>query len=401
MTWFVKAAVIHHTLNTLGGETTVAIDAIESLHELGYEVDLITVQPPDLERVAKAYGKDLQIKHMISLLPFKANYFGMYQKLMTVLLSSRIHGADIVLNTHGDLLPYHIEGSRQISYVHFPAFLLTSSEEFRNWKYENSLFWRAYFKPYQSISSFLAKRAARNNNNLGLVLVNSAFSKNAIKKVFPDIDVRVLYPPVDTDRFSNACDSDIADGSQVLTVSRFSPEKQIENAIKVALLLPDTRFEIAGALMRANTSYFKSLQNMIERHGLGNRVRLKPNATNEELLDSMSKSSVYLHTMAGEHFGMSIVEAMSAGLVPVVPSYGGCSEIVPAEYQYGTVREAADRIARIIDSGDHSKTARRRMRNMAMRFSSKEFKKEIKKYIEQVKSVPIEAGKRSQPAEAA
>lgn len=85
-----KAAVINHTLNTLGGETTVATDAIESLHELGYDVDLVTVQPPDLERVAKAYGKDLPVKHTISFLSFKANYFGICQKLITVLPSSRI-----------------------------------------------------------------------------------------------------------------------------------------------------------------------------------------------------------------------------------------------------------------------------------------------------------------------
>jgi hypothetical protein len=49
----VKAVVIHHTLNSPGGESTVAIETIESLYELGYDIELITVQKPNLEYLAK------------------------------------------------------------------------------------------------------------------------------------------------------------------------------------------------------------------------------------------------------------------------------------------------------------------------------------------------------------
>src|SRR3712207_8316417 len=56
-----KAVVIHHTLNSLGGETTVAIETIESLYELGYEVDLVTVQPPDLDTLVRSYGKKIHV----------------------------------------------------------------------------------------------------------------------------------------------------------------------------------------------------------------------------------------------------------------------------------------------------------------------------------------------------
>ncbi len=43
----------------------------------------------------------------------------------------------------------------------------------------------------------------------------------------------------------------------------------------------------------------------------------------------MRKSKVYFHPMVGEHFGISIVEAMAAGLVPVVSDVGGPTEFVP------------------------------------------------------------------------
>jgi glycosyltransferase involved in cell wall biosynthesis len=157
-----------------------------------------------------------------------------------------------------------------------------------------------------------------------LVLTNSAFSREAIREAFADVHAYVLYPPVDTERFSHAYSQTInAREAKVLVVARFSPEKQIENAIKVAHLLGGSiiKFHIVGSLAPANRPYFKMLQNLIERYGLTQTtVTLTPNASNEELIDAMSKSVIYFHTMIGEHFGVSIVEAMAAGLVPIVPA---------------------------------------------------------------------------------
>jgi hypothetical protein len=121
-----KAVVIHHTLNTLGGETTVAIETIESLYELGYEVELVTVQPPDLDSINRAYGKKIHIGRIKSLLPFKLNYFGIYQRLLTMLSSIDLKDSEVVINTHGDALPYRISGATPyLLYLHFPTFLMS------------------------------------------------------------------------------------------------------------------------------------------------------------------------------------------------------------------------------------------------------------------------------------
>jgi glycosyltransferase involved in cell wall biosynthesis len=111
---------------------------------------------------------------------------------------------------------------------------------------------------------------------------------------------------------------------------------------------------------------------------------LTPNASNEELVDAMSKSMIYFHTMIGEHFGVSIVEAMAAGLVPIVPAYGGCSEIVPSEYQYHTLQQAADYIAKNAKIADDKK--RTQMHGIARQFSADNFRKAMKQYIEQARS---------------
>jgi alpha-1,2-mannosyltransferase len=379
-----KAVVIHHTLNTLGGETTVAIETIESLYELGYDVELVTIQPPDLDSISRAYGKKIRIGRVKTLLPFKLNYFGIYQRLLTMLSSIDLKDSEVVINTHGDALPYRISGATPyLLYLHFPTFLMSSTRSYASNKYRKSLFWRAYFKPYALITQFLATRAITRSS---LILTNSAFSRQAIREGFANVQSYVLYPPVDTERFSHAYSQPLnAREMKVLVVARFSPEKQIENAITVAhLLRPNIKFQIVGSLTPANRPYFKMLQNMIETFGLTQTVTLTPNASNEELIDAMSKSMIYFHTMIGEHFGVSIVEAMAAGLVPIVPAYGGCSEIVPSEYQYHTLEEAANRIANNAKIADDKK--RIQMHDIARQFSPDNFRKAMKQYIEQAKS---------------
>jgi glycosyltransferase involved in cell wall biosynthesis len=109
-------------------------------------------------------------------------------------------------------------------------------------------------------------------------------------------------------------------------------------------------------------------------------IKLMPNASKDEMINAMSNSMIYLHTMKGEHFGISIVEAMGAGLIPVVPSLGGCSEIVPPEYHYNTIWEAAACISKNIAEYDYKKS--QFLVNIAKQFSPENFRHSIKSHIE-------------------
>lgn len=373
-----KAVVIHHNLNIPGGEATVVIETIRSLYELGYDIELITVQKPDLESIAKTYGKRLVIRKIKHLFPLKIKYFGIYQRLLTIISSLSLSDSDIVINTNGNILPYRIPNDiPYILYFHFPILRIASTDYYNNNKYQKSLFWKIYFRPYQIIANALTKSALARS---AIILTNSGFSRDAIRKAYPTVDPYVLYPPVDIERFSSAYRSN-SRRNKVLVISRFSPEKQIEKAIKVAQLVDRIEFEIVGSLVPANRPYFNFLQKMIQGYALEDKIRLSPNATNEELINAMSTSTVYLHTMQGEHFGVSIVEAMAAGLVPIVPSYGGCSEIVPPEYLYSTLEEAAKCICKNIYVYDKEKSEH--VYDIAKQFSSSKFRERMQHYIEQ------------------
>lgn len=385
ITCTVKAVVIHHTLNAPGGESTVAIETMESLYELGYDIELITVQKPNLEYLAKIYGKRIHIRKIKSLIPFKMNYFSLYQRLLMIIPRLGLRDSDIIINTHGSVIPYRIPNDIScISYLHFPISVLNSSDsDHGSKKYQKSFLWNAYFKPYAVMANELMKRALFRSN---IILVNSKFTKNVLKKVYPQIDSHVLYPPVDIERFSSAYRSN-SRKRQVLVISRFSAEKQIEKAIIIAQLVQDVKFKVIGSVTPANRPYFNLLQKKIKDYGLENRISLAPNATNEEMINAMSESMIYLHTMHGEHFGISIVEAMAAGLVPIIPSYGGCSEIVPSEYQYSTLEEAAKCISKNID--EYNEEKRTMVHGISRQFSSSLFRKSIQQYIKKARDIQL------------
>lgn len=368
-----KAAIIHHNINSRGGGERVAIHTIELLNDMGFDIELVTSQKPDLNAIYKAYGRKIKINKIVSLFPFKFGYFGIYQRLLTIIPAIRVRNVDILINTHGDVLPYYLPtGAPYIAYVHFPVLSLLMKEYPS--KYQNSFFWRTYFKPYR----FLTKKLMEFGMKKGVILTNSNFSKQAIKKLYPDVEPIIVYPPVDIKSFSKIVESTRRE-DKVVVISRFTPEKKLENAIRIMKMLPDNiKLEIIGSLIPSNNAYYNNLKEIIVKENLETRIVLKANIEFDELIDVMATSKVYLHTMFGEHFGISIVEAMSAGLITIVPNYGGQTEHVPPHYQYEKLEEAAKIITQAMNA---TQNQRNELNKIAQRFSEDRFKQEMQRII--------------------
>jgi glycosyltransferase involved in cell wall biosynthesis len=96
--------------------------------------------------------------------------------------------------------------------------------------------------------------------------------------------------------------------------------------------------------------YLQLVRSMIEDNGLNKYVKLEVGASFKRLLYLMGISKVYLHPLAGEPFGISVAEAMSAGLIPVVPHIGGNSEFVPEKYHYSKLEQASEIIRNVLFS---------------------------------------------------
>ncbi|MDO8451371.1 MAG: glycosyltransferase family 4 protein [bacterium] len=167
------------------------------------------------------------------------------------------------------------------------------------------------------------------------IVVNSKFTKDHID---PIVGARadVIYPPVELpvrQRFNK--------DTVILSVGRFTSyhnaKKQhvlieaFENAHRAGLW-KNWRLVFVGGLLPSDRSYYDALKTQAK----GLPIEFYPNADHETLVSWYKKASLYWHA-AGfretdprlmEHFGISTVEAMGWGSVPIVYDGGGQHEIV-------------------------------------------------------------------------
>jgi glycosyltransferase involved in cell wall biosynthesis len=208
-------------------------------------------------------------------------------------------------------------GHRNIYVCQFP--FPHSDETFRQRQH--------YWKDYERVvvySSFVSEHTS------------AAISKYSLSEKFVDI----IPPPV---KLINR--SGVEKGNIILGVGRFFTGghcKRHDVMIEVFRSLlesapPGTELHLLGSLHPENQhrNYFLNLQNISQ----GLPVFFHPNASREAMEDLYRRAFIYWHA-AGigvdisvepekcEHFGITVIEAMSAGCIPVVMGCGGPAKLV-------------------------------------------------------------------------
>jgi glycosyltransferase involved in cell wall biosynthesis len=136
----------------------------------------------------------------------------------------------------------------------------------------------------------------------------------------------------------------------------------------------------------------KELSEEVERLRVQDRVHIFKNKPYSFTLAALSTAKVFLHTQRTEAFGMSIVESMAAGCVPIVPRTGGpWLDILDQKqgkygYSYGRVQEAAEIIKMLVENEDLRKEVSARARERAMVFDSSVFERKILDVVEKTYS---------------
>jgi alpha-1,2-mannosyltransferase len=335
----VIANIVHISLNARGGGERLAVATIKAISSMGIDVELSTVEKPDMPMIHDAYGTNIE---------------GDIKKIRTLNILQKYSPCnyDLTVNTHGDMLPfYHKNFTKKnaITYCHYPIarYLIDCGDPDFSTVLQNlcllSMTPPVHNRYYDAVRSAYTKMMLNST-----VLTNSEFSRRAIFKTF-GVDSTILPPPVDVDIFRNACLASNVRDQSILVLSRFHPSKKIENAIHLAKLLRQnevgTCMNIVGNMPPDGIGYLNYLNDLVRQYDLGNFVRFEINVRFDRLLYLMRRSKVYFHPLPGEPFGISTLEAMSAGIIPVVPDIGGHTEFVPARYQFHTYGEGVRAVA--------------------------------------------------------
>ena len=359
---------------SIGGAQTVAALLAEALVQ-DHQVDLFhrlpnltgrelgVVTGANLEGVTLRYverlGEDRQ--------PLERNPFKHYDRLRRS-YAELSEGYDLFIAIVHDVPPFCHAG-RGALIVLFPTptapYILHAGGV--NWRLALRRFPRYLYQTWQwrrRVATYSLKTAI------------SEFSKEWARRRW-QIDCEILHPPVDTNF------RPVEKEPLILSVGRFAIEgeghtKKQAEMLKVFRDLERERtsgwqyFSVGGLSdTPAHNEFFARLKRLAD----GAPAHLVPNAARAELKSLFERASIFWHA-AGygedeqarpifvEHFGISTVEAMAAGCVPVVINKGGQREIVEhgtSGYLWETLDELKEYTARLMRDED----LRRRMSEAA------------------------------------
>lgn len=193
------------------------------------------------------------------------------------------------------------------------------------------------------------------------IVCNSVFTQTHLDSSL-EIPAKVIYPPVASDEFHSGRKENF-----IVSVGRFNGHwntKKQDVMIRVFFEmmknknLAGWKLVLAGGMLPEDAGHVEKLKNMAR----GYPVTIIPNAPFEKIRSLYGKARLYWHA-AGfeetrpeymEHFGISTVEAMAAGCIPVVFAGGGQEEIITDGvngYTWKTKKEFIDKTMTAMKKG--------------------------------------------------
>lgn len=317
-----KVGIVSPYLETMGGGERYVLTAAEFFLQRGHTVNIFWNRSQDKEKLIQTFNLDLSKANFVPDVFF--NNKNILEKLLTT--------------TGYDLMFFLSDGS-------IPTSLAK----------KNILHFQRPFRLPNQKNLFNKIKLSR----FSAIVCNSNFTKKDIDKTFA-VTSLVLYPPVDLASFQPGKKE-----NTIISVGRFfgpsHPKKQeilIDTFKKINL--KNWELVLIGGL----TAGFDitSLKRKIE----GFAIKIIPDCTFNNLCHYYSRASIYWHAAGfgqdlekypeqAEHFGMSTVEAMAAGCVPIVFAGGGQLEVITESkngFFWKTTNELIDKTIRVINNRD-------------------------------------------------
>jgi glycosyltransferase involved in cell wall biosynthesis len=175
---------------------------------------------------------------------------------------------------------------------------------------------------------------------ISLLLAISEYSKSQFD-LYWKVPSKLVYPAC------NMIGSTPNKDNIVVTVARAVPEKRLELFWEVARNCADYKFVL---LLTRDPRFAEYSQKVCEKAPSNGQVIVNPDVRAYQ--ETLARSKVYLHLMRDEHFGIAVVESMSAGCVPIVHDSGGPKEIVDG---CGYVWQNVDEIPMLLKAADKAR----------------------------------------------
>ncbi len=340
-----RAAIYNPYLDTLGGGEKYTLSFAKVLTGLGYGVDIQWKSAGIIEMSEKRFGLELEGVNVVS---------------------------DVKRGDGYDLCFWVSDGSipalrARKNYIHFQV-------------------------PFHDVNG----RSLINKMKLfrvSRVICNSGFTKKVIDKEF-GVDSLVIYPPVDVSAIKSRRKENI-----ILSVGRFSrlmQSKHQDVLIKVFRKIYDKGYRdwkliLAGGAEVGDGGFTSELKKLSE----GYPVEIVKSPSLKMLKDLYGKSRIFwsasgfgenenLNPEKVEHFGITVIEGMAAGCVPVAYGVGGHKETIEEGkngYLWMGENDLLKKTLSLVKDKTHLRKVSHECISNSKKFSYDKFKENVEKII--------------------
>jgi len=236
-------------------------------------------------------------------------------------------------------------------------------------------------------AGFRERRALRSYDGL---VANSEYTREWIARRWK-LPSEVVYPPADLGAYDPGRKLPV-----VLSLARFIPEKGQTVLVDAFVSLPRELRESWTLVLAGGSTDSPPERDHLERlreRAQGHNVDLRVNAPQSEVVELLDTASLFWHAAGygrprdrpqdAEHFGISIVEAMSRGAVPLVYADGGALEIVHAAAgaTWTTPAELAQHAIVLMTESARRDDLARASAEEARRFGTDEFERAVRELM--------------------
>lgn len=319
-----RVGIFSPYFQTFGGGERYVLTAADFFLQRGDKVDIFWQGENDISKIKDRFDIDLRKAHFVP---------DIFQNGSSFLNKLRItRNYDVIFYLSDGSIPFSL-ASRNILHFQQP------------FHYENQNNLATKLKLFR----------------FNAVICNSRFTKKYVDRTY-GIKSQVVYPPVDTLKFSSGKKENV-----ILSVGRFfgpSPPKKQEVLIKTFDKMFQSGFRdwkliLVGGVTPSSEPSLERLTALSKKIP----VEIVTDTTFANLKKYYSLAKVYWHATGygedlrnfpekAEHFGITTVEAMAAGCVPIVFAGGGQKEIVSSGkngFFWQTTAELARRTKTLAD----------------------------------------------------
>ncbi|RRJ33766.1 glycosyltransferase [Halocatena pleomorpha] len=367
-----RVAVLHNTLDFHGGADAVCLAACEALQTI-HDVTLITVSGTNPAVLADRFGvsiPDIAVRMprgapaISGTLSAGAPWIGPQLAFRSVLLHRFFRSFagefDLAVSTANEFslsLP-------SVQYVHYPQFNLHRLSD-------------AAPGRLNRLWSRLAGPTRAEATAPGVTLLsNSSWTASVVEEIYGGRPT-VCVPPVDP----VPCDRPWSDREEgIVVVGRLAPDKRVLDAITVIDRLRergyDLHLHIVGATPRAYRNYAARVTAAARERSY---VVVERNVTRSRRERLLCTHKYGLNMKPKEHFGMTVAEYGTAGMIAFAPASGGQQEVLDgrSDRLFDSLREAVTLIARAVDADESPAFS-------TERFSRKTFQRSLRSHVERL-----------------